>query len=73
MADDCIKPLEDNWHCPHCGSTNVYAFVGLSEDNGTQVSQLTECPDCKKEWREIYKLVGYIEPRKEEDDGDQAG
>lgn len=70
MADDCIKQLEDNWHCPYCGSTEVRAFVGLSEDTGDQVSQLSECGDCGKEWREIYKLVGYIEPRKEADDGD---
>ena len=73
MADDCIKQLEDNWHCPYCESTNVYAFTGLTEDTGTQVSQLTECKDCGQEWREIYTLAGYVEPKRKEDDGDSTG
>tara|TARA_B100000586_G_scaffold243595_1_gene198093 strand:- start:1826 stop:2047 length:222 start_codon:yes stop_codon:yes gene_type:complete len=68
MAADDIKPLKDNWHCPHCGSKNVAAFTGLIEDNETQASQLTECHDCGKEWREIYKLAGYVTPKEKEDD-----
>jgi len=65
-----LKPLKDNWHCPHCDSPQVVALGGLTEDTGDEVSQYTECLDCRKSWREIYKLAGYIEQRKEDEDGD---
>ena len=48
-------------HCPHCSSHRIEAPASLQSD-ADSVWQDIFCLDCGKEWRDLYKLIGW-EPR----------
>jgi len=45
--------------CPFCNSDNVEA--GYLETDGNSAWQRITCLDCRKEWNDLYDLVGYEE------------
>lgn len=46
--------------CPFCESPNIEAHKINIPDNDITTQDI-ECHDCGKQWRDIYKLVGYEE------------
>jgi transposase-like protein len=45
--------LRNPEHCPYCKSTDV-APTGV---DGESLTQLVVCPDCQRQWTEIYTLT----------------
>lgn len=44
-------------HCPFCGSDQIDSGpIGVS-DEYNEGCAIVECLDCKKQWKDIYKLV----------------
>jgi len=61
-----MKPISDELHvkrdanqCPYCGSEEL-EFYDI-EFEVRCAFQWCYCSDCKKEWQNNYKLVGYSE------------
>lgn len=59
-----LKPSDVDEHetsagdcaCPYCKSTTTY--YAPIEISGGYARQEVTCDDCKKEWAEIYKMIG---------------
>lgn len=58
MTDEEYVNHPQGYVCPWCGSNNVYNTNDL-EFTGDGVSQLAECLDCHKKWRNVFTLTGY--------------
>lgn len=52
------KPNE----CPYCGSGEIEAVI--HDWDIKEAVAYIECPDCKKEWKEIYTLTTIEETEK---------
>ncbi len=59
IGTDNIKELIDPNTCPHCGAHEVHAFQ-MVDLRGAEVAQPVECGSCGAEWREVWRLVGYV-------------
>ena len=59
IGTDNIKELIDPNTCPHCGAHEVHAFQMEFLAYSAQVAQPVECGECRAEWREVWRLVGY--------------
>jgi transposase-like protein len=46
--------------CPFCEYDTVVATGGMETDGKTS-TQLVKCAHCKKEWKDIYELIGTTE------------
>jgi len=46
--------------CPFCFFDRIYTHSEL-EGNGTTVWQTVKCPNCSKQWLDVYKLIGFEE------------
>jgi len=51
--------VKSPYHCPYCNSENIRARD--FETYHDTFTQKVECPDCGKQWTEIYTLTG-VEP-----------
>lgn len=47
----------DSQRCPFCRSQHISATEDMEVD-GTEAWQDIHCRDCRREWRDFYKLTG---------------
>jgi len=52
--------------CHVCGKYEVGTMGPLNNDDDFEISQEVKCDACGSTWRDIYKLVGYENLRKQE-------
>lgn len=50
--------LKNPYHCPYCCSDRIFAL----EFETQTFTQAVECPDCGRQWTDLYSLTG-IEPK----------
>jgi len=60
IGTDNIKELIDPNTCPHCGAHEVHAYQLEFLGNSAETLQPVECGSCGAEWREVWRLVGYV-------------
>lgn len=53
-----IDYLKSPYHCPYCNSDRISAL----EFDTQSFTQTVECPDCGRQWIDLYSLTG-IEPK----------
>jgi phage FluMu protein Com len=46
--------------CPNCGEQPVTCTDSLYADDGV-AWQNCKCPECKAEWTDQYRLIGYVD------------
>lgn len=57
------EPIHYNGgNCPSCNSADIEG--GDLDYEGDEHSQIVNCLNCGSSWKDIYKLVGYVELEK---------
>jgi len=55
MENELYEPIVDKNKCPYCFGGEMETIKTFLNEH--DLSVVMECPECKRTWTEIYKLV----------------